>query len=163
MKNFSVGQRLAVLVGVPLVIIILLVVSSLSSFSSINQGVRNIYDDRVVPLTQLKSIMDGYTTIINAINKADNGLKNPNEALAEFSELSGAEREQRLKQNPRWCRVEYQGQQGWVAGRYLREGTCQRKCQQVIVCFPSLASVGDVQADDRTCFLCGVHNQNIVC
>lgn len=84
MKKLSVGQRLAILVGTPLAIIVLLVITSLSSFSEINQGVGRIYDDRVVPLTQLKRIMDGYTTIINAINKADNGLKTPNNALKEL-------------------------------------------------------------------------------
>jgi methyl-accepting chemotaxis protein len=84
MNKLSVGQRLAILVGVPLAIIILLVISSVSSFSVINQGIGRIYDDRVVPLTQLKSMMDGYTTIINAINKADNGLVNPDEALREL-------------------------------------------------------------------------------
>lgn len=86
MNKLSVGQRLAVLVGVPLAIIVLLVISSLSSFSHINQGVGRIYDDRVVPMTQLKSMVDGYTTIMHAINKADNGLKNPNEALVELRE-----------------------------------------------------------------------------
>ena len=84
MNKLSVGQRLAALVGVPLIIIILLVISSLSSFSKINIGIGRIYDDRVVPLTQLKSVNDGYTNIINAINKADNGLKNPDEALTEL-------------------------------------------------------------------------------
>jgi len=86
MNKLSVGQRLTLLVGVPLAIIILLVWSSLSSFATINSGVGRIYDDRVVPLTQLKSIMDGYTTIVNAINKADNGLKNPGEAFKELRE-----------------------------------------------------------------------------
>lgn len=84
MIKLSVGQRLAMLVGVPLIIIVLLVINSLSSFSVINQGVGRIYDDRVVPLTQLKAMMDGYTSIINAINKADNGLKNPSAALKEL-------------------------------------------------------------------------------
>lgn len=84
MNKLSVGQRLAALVAVPLAIIILLVIQSLSSFSTINAGVGRIYDDRVVPVTHLKAITDGYTGIINAINKADNGLKNPNEALEEL-------------------------------------------------------------------------------
>ncbi len=44
----------------------------------------------------------------------------------EFTELSPAEQEKRMKANPRWCRVEYQGITGWVAGRYLREGACAR-------------------------------------
>ncbi|MFA7555523.1 MAG: HAMP domain-containing methyl-accepting chemotaxis protein [Spongiibacteraceae bacterium] len=86
MNKLSVGQRLAILVALPLAIIILLVIFSLSSFSSINQGVGRIYDDRVVPLTQLKRTIDGYTTIIHAINKADNGLKSPDEALLELQQ-----------------------------------------------------------------------------
>ncbi|MGA7981594.1 MAG: SH3 domain-containing protein [Chromatiaceae bacterium] len=46
-------------------------------------------------------------------------------SFQEFTELSPAEQERRLKQNPRWCKVEYRGITGWVAGRYLREGTCR--------------------------------------
>jgi uncharacterized protein YraI len=44
----------------------------------------------------------------------------------EFTTLSPAQRQQRLRENPRWCRVEYRGFQGWVAGRYLVEGSCAR-------------------------------------
>lgn len=47
-------------------------------------------------------------------------------SFQEFTTLSPAERAKRLKKNPRWCQVEYQGITGWVAGRYLREGTCGR-------------------------------------
>ena len=42
----------------------------------------------------------------------------------EFIELSKSDQERRLKENPRWCRVEYRGMTGWVAGRFLREGAC---------------------------------------
>jgi hypothetical protein len=42
----------------------------------------------------------------------------------EFTELSEKQKAQRLKENPRWCKVEYRGVEGWVAGHYLREGTC---------------------------------------
>jgi hypothetical protein len=44
--------------------------------------------------------------------------------LQEFTTLSEAERSARLRQNPRWCRVDYRGTTGWVAGRFLAEGTC---------------------------------------
>jgi len=44
----------------------------------------------------------------------------------EFQTLNPAEQAERLKQNPRWCRIEYQGVTGWVAGRYLAEGGCQQ-------------------------------------
>jgi uncharacterized protein YraI len=46
-------------------------------------------------------------------------------SFKEYSELTPAQQAKRTKQNPRWCKVEYQGVTGWVAGRYLREGACQ--------------------------------------
>jgi len=44
--------------------------------------------------------------------------------LNEFTTLSEAEKEKIKKERPRWCQIEYQGITGWVAGRYLREGSC---------------------------------------
>jgi len=44
----------------------------------------------------------------------------------EFSTLTPAEQERRAREHPRWCKVEYQGVTGWVAGRYLAEGDCHR-------------------------------------
>ena len=45
-------------------------------------------------------------------------------SFQEFTTLSESEKQQILKQRPRWCRISYQGMTGWVAGRYLREGSC---------------------------------------
>lgn len=45
-------------------------------------------------------------------------------SLQESTGLSPAEQAKRLKRNPRWCKVEYQGVTGWAAGRYLAEGSC---------------------------------------
>jgi hypothetical protein len=45
----------------------------------------------------------------------------------EFSTLTEAEKRKIRRQRPRWCRIEYQGTTGWVAGRYLQESTSQ--CQ----------------------------------
>jgi hypothetical protein len=42
----------------------------------------------------------------------------------EFSTLSEVERKRRAEANPRWCKVEFEGKVGWVAGRYLAEGPC---------------------------------------
>ncbi len=44
--------------------------------------------------------------------------------LNEFTALSEIEKQQILKQRPRWCRVRYKEVSGWVAGRYLKEGNC---------------------------------------
>lgn len=45
-------------------------------------------------------------------------------SFKEFTELTPAQQAQRLRSNPRWCKVEYRGITGWVAGRYLAEGLC---------------------------------------
>ena len=45
----------------------------------------------------------------------------------EFTTLSETEKQQILKQRPRWCRVSYREATGWVAGRYLREGVCPQR------------------------------------
>lgn len=45
----------------------------------------------------------------------------------EFSTLSEAQKQQLLKQRPRWCRVNYDGTTAWVAGRYLKEAACDDK------------------------------------
>lgn len=45
-------------------------------------------------------------------------------SFAVYSTLNPSEQAKRLKENPRWCRIEYQGLIGWVAGRYLAEGGC---------------------------------------
>jgi len=42
----------------------------------------------------------------------------------EFTTLSSEQQAQRKKENPRWCKIEFQGITGWVAGRYLAEGSC---------------------------------------
>lgn len=46
--------------------------------------------------------------------------------LNEFTTLTPEEQARRQRENPRWCRIEYRGTTGWVAGRYLREGECRR-------------------------------------
>lgn len=42
----------------------------------------------------------------------------------EFTTLSDVEKRKRAEENPRWCKVEYRGTVGWVAGRYLAEDSC---------------------------------------
>ena len=44
--------------------------------------------------------------------------------LNEFTTLSEAQKEKIKKERPRWCQIKFQGITGWVAGRYLREGSC---------------------------------------
>jgi len=46
--------------------------------------------------------------------------------MDEYMNLSKREQAVILKKRPRWCLVEYQGTRGWVSGRYLAEGSCDR-------------------------------------
>ncbi len=44
----------------------------------------------------------------------------------EYSTLSKAEQEQIKKERPRWCKIAFDGVEGWVYGRYLAEGSCKK-------------------------------------
>jgi len=44
--------------------------------------------------------------------------------FAEYSTLDADGRAKRARENPRWCKVDYKGTTGWVAGRFLAEGGC---------------------------------------
>lgn len=55
---------------------------ALFSFRTLDRQVATIYDDRVVPLQQLKVISDQYAiNVIDAVNKTDHELMQPSEAL----------------------------------------------------------------------------------
>ena len=54
--------------------------------------------------------------------KCEGGL-----TFEEFTNLTEAEKNKIKKERPRWCYIEYKGVKGWVAGRYLREGSCEKK------------------------------------
>jgi hypothetical protein len=42
----------------------------------------------------------------------------------EFTTLSEEDKRRRAAENPRWCKVDYRGTIGWVAGKYLAEDAC---------------------------------------
>jgi len=44
----------------------------------------------------------------------------------EFTTLSDEEKKKIERERPRWCKVDYRGTVGWVAGRYLAEGACEQ-------------------------------------
>lgn len=85
MKNISVRNKLLILLAAPLICLILLSIASVSTFQAIDAGIGRIYDDRVVPLKQLKQIADDYAVlVIDAVNKADHGITSPTKALDEI-------------------------------------------------------------------------------
>ncbi len=47
-------------------------------------------------------------------------------SLDEYTNLSKKEQAAAIKDHPRWCQIEYQGIKGWVSGRFLVEGSCDK-------------------------------------
>ena len=82
LQRLRIGPRLALAF---LVLVALLGVNGLLGLQgllSVHQGSTAIYQDRVVPLRQLKLIADAYAVnVIDAVNKAQSGLMTAEEAL----------------------------------------------------------------------------------
>ncbi len=76
------GRKLYIGFAIPTLCLAGLGIYSLISFANIDRQVETIYDDRVVPLQQLKVISDDYgIAVIDAVNKADVGLWTMEQAL----------------------------------------------------------------------------------
>lgn len=87
LNHVSLKWRMAVLVLVPLSAIAGLSVYAVVVFSEINRGVSSIYNDRVVPLKDLKIISDDYAVlVVDAINKANAGLMTAEQARGQLVE-----------------------------------------------------------------------------
>ncbi len=73
-NRFSVNARLFALVSFLLLVSVILGVVGLRGMSSTVQGLQTVYEDRVVPLRDLKVIADMYAVnIVDASHKARNG------------------------------------------------------------------------------------------
>lgn len=85
MKHLSLklSQRLALAFSVPLALLVFMGVVALDGIRTTNQGLETVYQDRVIPLQQLKAIADGYAVlVIDAVNKANGGSMTAEQALA---------------------------------------------------------------------------------
>ena len=82
MKKLKLGTRLYTLIATLLLFAILLGIVSLVGIRKTNQGLETVYNDRVVPLKQLKTIADAYAvSIIDAANKANAGIVTAEDTL----------------------------------------------------------------------------------
>ncbi|OCR01826.1 chemotaxis protein [Oscillatoriales cyanobacterium USR001] len=71
---------------IPALILITLSIYSISSFQRIDRQVITIYDDRIVPLQQIKQVSDSYAIIImDSVNKAHAGLLSHKQALQDIN------------------------------------------------------------------------------
>ena len=80
--RLKIGPRLALAFLIPIVFLIINGLAGVQSLKSVHEGITTVYDDRVVPLRQLKVIADAYAVnVIDAVNKANAGLFTAEEAL----------------------------------------------------------------------------------
>ncbi|MDX1757950.1 MAG: methyl-accepting chemotaxis protein [Marinobacter sp.] len=81
LNNITIRSRLLISYAIPVVAVIALTLYGWNAFNSVERSVTSLYDDRVVPLRQLKTISDNYAVlIIDAVNKANAGLISAQEA-----------------------------------------------------------------------------------
>ncbi|MDE8602639.1 methyl-accepting chemotaxis protein [Marinomonas sp. RSW2] len=82
LNNLNIRTKLILNSILPLLGIALIIFVSLSGLKKADEGVGRIYEDRVVPLEDLKSIADNYAVfVIDAVNKANVGIMTAPEAL----------------------------------------------------------------------------------
>ncbi len=82
-KNLSIARQLALSTLVAVFFLIVSGVLNGYSLSHINQTMRSLYNDRVVPLKGLKTISDAYAVdVVDAVNKANAGLISAEQALS---------------------------------------------------------------------------------
>lgn len=80
--KFGLAARLSLSFAIPLLLMLLLAATGLLAMNSMNQGLKTVYLDRVVPLIGLKNIADLYAvSVIDAVNKAQSGLLTSEQAL----------------------------------------------------------------------------------
>lgn len=82
LKGLSIRRKLMLTTILPVLGIVIIIATSLSQLQSANDGVDRIYEERVLPLKDLKVIADEYAVlVIDAVNKANAGILTGAEAL----------------------------------------------------------------------------------
>ncbi|ABV38309.1 methyl-accepting chemotaxis sensory transducer [Shewanella sediminis HAW-EB3] len=89
MVNLQIKQKMTLGLLVPLILLISICFLAVNMMGKIEAGVSSIYNDRVVPLEDLKIIGDDYAvSVIDAVNKANAGMFSAGEASRAMTESS---------------------------------------------------------------------------
>jgi len=89
MVNLQIKQKMTLGLLVPLILLISICFLAVNMMGKIEAGVSSIYNDRVVPLEDLKIIGDDYAVlVIDAVNKANAGMFSAAEASRAMTESS---------------------------------------------------------------------------
>ena len=87
MKDLSIKSRLLALIATLLVLLIVSSVSAVTRLKASNDVLATVYNDRVVPLRQLKSVSDGYGSgMVDTAAKVAAGLLSPQDGLKALGE-----------------------------------------------------------------------------
>ncbi|MDO6469346.1 HAMP domain-containing methyl-accepting chemotaxis protein [Neptunomonas phycophila] len=87
LNKLTIKKKLFFLALLPIVSIVLVITIGLLKLQNADESVDRIYEGRVIPLRDLKVIADNYAVyVIDAINKANAGLMDAQEALAGVKE-----------------------------------------------------------------------------
>ncbi len=83
----NISKKLTLIPVVAIISFILLSYFSFNSLSQLNSSIHSIYQDRVIPLKDLKSISDEYAVkVIDALNKHNVGLKGHDETISDINQ-----------------------------------------------------------------------------
>jgi hypothetical protein len=89
MKNLKISTKLFILTGLLSVVMIIIGLYGLYNIQQIDKGIHTMYEDRVIPLEQLKKVSDAYAVkIVDAAQKARAGAYSWNQALQELEEAT---------------------------------------------------------------------------
>jgi methyl-accepting chemotaxis protein len=89
MKNIQISTKMYICVAIFVMIIVAIGISNIHNLSKVDQGVKTMYNNRVLPLTQLKIVSDMLAiNVVDATNKMNNdqmkwreGYRSINKAL----------------------------------------------------------------------------------
>ncbi|OGO78843.1 MAG: hypothetical protein A2203_00715, partial [Chromatiales bacterium RIFOXYA1_FULL_46_5] len=94
-KSKTISLRLILAFAVPLLLLVILGSQSYFSVRAMHQHIDTLYDDRIVPLTELKLIADAYAVnVIDAVNKANAGVFTAEQAVQELEKAQQIIKEQ---------------------------------------------------------------------
>ncbi len=87
MNNLKIGARLALLISCAVAILGVIAFTSLSNFSASHQAFSDVYNERLIPLEQLKLISDNFgVNIVNTAEKVRSGVMTFEEGISALSQ-----------------------------------------------------------------------------
>lgn len=91
LNNTSVKMRLTTLSIIPLVVFLIAVAISISIMNSLIKGIDSLYEDRVVPLKQIKEVSDNYAVnIVDLLHKYRAGLLTSTQTVEQINQAKSS-------------------------------------------------------------------------